>query len=465
VSQRAFDSPSTPVRIGVIGTGYRISAVLRALRQHAPQLRITAVCDPDAATLAAFCRELAPDAMTCASAEMLCARADVDWVFVGSWNCHHPAHTVAAFQAGKHVFCEKPLALSFAEAATMHAAWRNSGCTFAYGLVLRYSPLYRKVHALLAEGSIGKLLSFEFNETLVFNHGGLIHGNWRRHRRFAGTHLLEKCCHDLDLAHWFAGSLPVRVASFGGCSFFRAENAFHAERIGPSPEGKPPFRSLHDPRGISPFNDDKSIVDHQVAILEFANGVRASFHTQCLAAIPERRFYLLGAEGSLRVDACTGRIETRRVGWNEPLIVHEPATGDSHAGGDGLMARELAEILQGRSTPAAGFAEGIRSLTTAFAIDEALDTGTVVDLRARWREVAAQFGEPVAAAATPAARAPAPHATSSHRDRGNEPGLGDARPSEIRPLPARRDSTNISKLSRNNAGESRESSVESKTKR
>lgn len=130
------------------------------------------------------------------------------------------------------------------------------------------------------------------NETLVFNHGGLIHGKWRRHRSLAGTHLLEECCHDLDLAPWFAASLPMRVASLGGCTFFRSENAFHATRGGDSPEGKPPFRSLHsNSRGISPFNDDKGIVDHQFALLEFANGVRASFHTQCLSAIPERRFY------------------------------------------------------------------------------------------------------------------------------------------------------------------------------
>ncbi|MES2696335.1 MAG: Gfo/Idh/MocA family oxidoreductase [Verrucomicrobiota bacterium] len=395
---------STPtrasVRIGVIGTGYRISTVLRALRENAPNIAITAVCDPDADARAAFHRALAPEAVDCAEPESLCQRADVDWVFVGSWNCHHAAHAIAAFQAGKHVFCEKPLALSHAEAVAMHAAWRASGCSFAYGLVLRYSPLYRKVHDLLRTGAIGQLLSFEFNETLVFNHGGLIHGNWRRHRALAGTHALEKCCHDIDLAHWFAGSLPVRLASFGGCSFFRAENAFHAERIGPSPEGKPPFRSLHsNPRGISPFNDDKSIVDHQVAILEFANGVRASFHTQCLAAIPERRFYLLGSEGTLRVDAYTGRIETRHIGWDEPLVVHEPVASDLHAGGDRMMAGELADALNGLRAPATGFTEGILSLTTVLALDAALDQGTVVDLRPRWLEVARQFGDPQAAAA------------------------------------------------------------------
>jgi predicted dehydrogenase len=399
VSTSKPTSIATPIRVGVIGAGYRISNVLRLVREQAPQLVITALCDPEAEAVAAFRQTFGAQAEVCATAEQLCARPDVDWVFVGSWNCEHAAHVVAAFESGKHVFCEKPLALSYDDAVAMHAAWRKSGRTFAYGLVLRYSPLYRKVHELITDGAIGRLLSFEFNETLVFNHGGLIHGNWRRHRHLAGTHLLEKCCHDLDLAQWFVGALPVRVASFGGCTFFRAENASHAERVGASPEGRPPFRSHSDARGISPFNDDKSIVDHQVAILEFANGVRASFHTQCLAAIPERRFYLLGSEGTLRVDAYTGRIETRRIGWNEPLVVQEPAASDLHAGGDRLMAQELAETLAGNAPPAIGFTEGILSLTTALAIDEALDTGAVIDLRPRWQEVAATFGDPLAATA------------------------------------------------------------------
>lgn len=394
-----MNHPSTnvpSVRIGVIGCGVRISGVVKRLMQESPEITLTAVHDPDAAAVARFRNELAPDVAVCASVEELCSRDDVDWVFIGSFNCQHAAHAIAAFQGGKHVFCEKPLALNFEEAAAMQQAQGKSGGHFALGLVLRYSPLYRKVRALLDEGKIGSLLSFEFNETLVFNHGGYIHGNWRRNRALAGTHLLEKCCHDIDLALWIVGDLPVRTASFGGCSFFRPENAFHADRIGPNPKGLPAYKAWPDPHGISPFNDDKSIVDHQVAILEFANGVRATFHTNCHAAIPERRFYLLGTEGSLRVDAYTGVIELRRVGWDEPRIIHQPVEGDSHAGGDELMTSELVQVLAGNQPPAAGFVEGLRSLTTAHAIDTAMESGTVVDLRASWLKVAEIFGDQVA---------------------------------------------------------------------
>ena len=64
------------------------------------------------------------------------------------------------------------------------------------------------------------MISMEFNETLGFNHGGFIMGDWRRLTENSGTHLLEKCCHDIDLVNWMLESIPVKVASFGGVNFF-----------------------------------------------------------------------------------------------------------------------------------------------------------------------------------------------------------------------------------------------------
>jgi predicted dehydrogenase len=385
--------PLVPIdaRIGVLGAGGRMCSVLEMLLRIAPGVRITAVYDPDPVSIARCRFTVASHAAVCASEAEVCGRADVDWVFIGSWNSLHAAHAVAAFAAGKHVFCEKPLALDLEEAARMHTAWRASGRIFALGLVLRYSPLYRAARAAIDAGKIGRLLSFEFNETLVFNHGGYIHGNWRRHTRNAGSHLLEKCCHDLDLAFWLAGDLPARVASFGGRTFFTSENRVHQERIGPNSEGRTAFESWADParESVNPFTDDKDIVDHQVAILEFGGGVRATFHTHCMAALPERRFYLLGSEGTLRLDAYTGKLELRRVGWDEPVDVSNPIDGDGHAGADEPMARELAECMAGLRTPAAGFTEGVRSLVVAQAVDQAMHEGRVVDLAPLWARVGA----------------------------------------------------------------------------
>jgi predicted dehydrogenase len=167
---------------------------------------------------------------------------------------------------------------------TIHEHFEGSlfgkfGRTFFFGLVLRSAPLYQKVHDLITSGAIGDLISFEFNETLAFNHGGYIFGNWRRHRAVAGTHLLEKCCHDLDLANWIVGSLPTRVASFGGKNFFIPKYQHQVDQIGPDANGQPAYSGWTDRHRTNPFSGTADIFDNQVAILEYANQVRATFHT------------------------------------------------------------------------------------------------------------------------------------------------------------------------------------------
>ncbi len=380
-------------RIGVVGCGARLRRVLSLLMERDPSVRITAVFDPLASSLEALKTELAPNVVVCGSSKEVCERADVDWVFIGSWNCFHAEQVCEAFAAGKDVFCEKPLALSVEQSRQMLAAQKASGRIFALGLVLRYSPLYREAKKLLAAGSIGKLISFEFNETLAFNHGGYIHGNWRRKCEYAGTHLLEKCCHDLDLALWLTDAVPTRTASFGNCNFFLPENAHHVKRLGPSPKnGRPAYQEWADPERVDPFGTDKDIVDNQVAILEFESDLRCTFHTNCNAGIPERRFYMLGTEGSMIFDAMTGRIELRRIGWNEPTQVYTVTHGSSHAGGDEMMAGELIGVLRGERAPAAGFVEGVRSMALANAIDASMNEGRMVDLRPIWRELEGEFG-------------------------------------------------------------------------
>lgn len=113
--------------------------------------------------------------------------------------------------------------------------------------MLRYAPIYRKAKELLDSGKLGRLIAIDGNENISPEHGGYIMCNWRRLTKFAGPHILEKCCHDLDLINWFVGSLPSRVASFGGRNFFIPENEKLMEKY-----GKKTFCSWWDPHALRP---------------------------------------------------------------------------------------------------------------------------------------------------------------------------------------------------------------------
>lgn len=383
-------SATPSVRIGLIGCGGRIRGVAKHLLDSplGSRVAITAMYDPYDWAVRETQSYLGTAAQVYDSLESLLRDSGVDWVMIGSFNSLHVDQAVAALAAGKHVFCEKPLATSLADCVLLCAALAAAPDRhFFFGLVLRYVPLYRKVKELFATGVLGRVISFEFNETVAFNHGGYIHGNWRRDRALAGTHVLEKCCHDYDIVNWLLGSLPVRAASFGGTDIFRPENRPLAERLGTDAKGNLAYQSWPDPLRVDPFSPGNTVVDNQVAILEYASGARATFHTNCNAAILERRMYFCGTEGTLRVDAITGVIEVQRIGFDtKPEVIHVNESSEGHLGGDSRMAAHLARTMLEGAAPEATLEDGVRSAISCFGVDAAHDTGRVVDLRPMWQQ-------------------------------------------------------------------------------
>ncbi|HEY9247960.1 MAG TPA: Gfo/Idh/MocA family oxidoreductase [Rariglobus sp.] len=379
---------SAPLYLAAAGCGGRLRQVVQHLLKVLDRPVVIRVYDPNPASITAARNDWKAEIVPCASWEEALSHREVEWALVGSWNVSHREHVETAFAAGKNVFAEKPLATNLEDCLAMHAAWQRSGKLFFFGLVLRYAPLYRRIFASSRPDSIGKIVSFEFNETLRFNHGGFIHGNWRRYRANAGTHILEKCCHDIDIAQWLIGSLPVKVASFGGLNFFTPENRHVAEAIGRDKQGRLAYQTWADPARHDPFDGKQEIVDNQVVILEYANGVRATFHTNCNAGLHERRFYLVGAAGAVRADASTGLIEREVLSFTpkieKELVDITDGHDGGHAGGDGVMARHLATSILHGEQPVAGMKEALEAAVTCFGIDQALDEGRVVDLLPLW---------------------------------------------------------------------------------
>ncbi len=371
------------IGIGLIGCGGMGRHVAQKVVGQSSRLRIRGLYDPDRRSVEASHKTFGNDIPAYANCRELCAADDIDWVMIASWNCFHKEQVIAAFEAGKHVFCQKPLAINARDCVAMRKAWKKSGCMFNIGFSLRYSPRYRAVRRLIEDGAVGEVLSMEFNEVLEFNHGGYIMGDWRRLTKYAGTHLLEKCCHDIDLANWMVGSRAARVASFGGLNFFLPKNVRHIRRLGSDKNGKQAYRTWGGLIGKNPFTADKDVIDNQVALIEYENGVRATFHTNCNSAIPERRMYIVGTEGAIR-GFPEGAIEVARIGFGEKIKTVKVSAEGSHGGGDDVLARELSRCMLNGVAPSVGLDEGLASAFTCFGIDEAMNKGVVVDMDKYW---------------------------------------------------------------------------------
>src|SRR4051794_32755368 len=240
------------VVIGAIGCGSRIRHLGALLREVAEEhAHFAYVSDPSQASVSQAMQMLGGPVAVSDYRQMLDDPA-VSWVMIGSPNHLHAEHAIAALRAGKHVFCEKPLATTIEDCLAIRDALQQTDRQFVVGFTLRYSPLYREVHRLASSGVLGKIVSLEFNETLSFNHGAYIMGDWRRLTSLSGGHLLEKCCHDIDIVNWILNSRVIRAASFGGLSFFTPQNGGQIARIGKDKQRREddhPFESPGLPLG------------------------------------------------------------------------------------------------------------------------------------------------------------------------------------------------------------------------
>jgi len=370
-------------RIGVIGCGLRATDVFKHIPELGGRIKIEALYDTSMKAMETFRNIYDRRAKCCNNWESVINDETIDWIFVMSPNNFHKEQILAAIGAGKNIFSEKPLAVTSQECIEVKEAYQNSTVEFVMGFTLRYSPHYRKIRQLIDEGRVGDIISMEFNETLDFNHGGYIHADWRRSTRDSGGHLLEKCCHDIDVASLMVRSRVARVASFGGNNFFVPKNEPYIEKLGKNDEGRNAYCTAwgdDNETPINPFVADGDIVDNQVAIIEYENGTRATFHTNCNAGIPERRMYILGTEGAIRADVIQGIIETKRIGFNE--VMHDESAGVSggHGGGDYVLGPELFDCIVNGAPSKSTFKDGYTSAMIAFAIEEARQSQTVVEM-------------------------------------------------------------------------------------
>jgi predicted dehydrogenase len=152
---RYYTRTMADIRIGIIGVGM-IGKQHIAAYHKIPGARVAALCDIDAPELARVAAEAGiPD--TYADFRKLLARSDIDAVDVCVHNNYHAPITIAALQAGKHVYCEKPIAGSWRDAAAMLETARKTGRRLSVQLSTLYEPETKAAQALIHEGRLGKV--------------------------------------------------------------------------------------------------------------------------------------------------------------------------------------------------------------------------------------------------------------------------------------------------------------------
>ena len=194
------------VRTAVIGCGVISELHLRCF-VHNEQAEVVAVCDliPERAEKAA--RERAPGARWTTKAEEIFADPAIDAVSICTDHASHAALACAALDAGKHVLCEKCLAVNASDLRKMLAAAKAHPELVAAGVFQhRFEPLPRILRTLIAEGAFGRLLTATGSLHTYRSDDYFKKDAWRGTKKGeGGSILINQSIHYFDLLLWIAG--------------------------------------------------------------------------------------------------------------------------------------------------------------------------------------------------------------------------------------------------------------------
>lgn len=195
------------VTIGLVGAG-RIARVHAAAYQRIARGRITTVTDPIAAASASLARDYGYDVAE--SFEAMLADPTIDGVLLATPNALHAEQTIAALEAGKHVFCQKPISLTMEDADRVVAAAKKSDRIVQFGFMLRFTPPLPQLQARVSSGEIGDVIGAQAQ---IF--GWEPSNDWFYDPKHGGGVILDTMVHFADLVLWLFGPAD-RVYTEGG---------------------------------------------------------------------------------------------------------------------------------------------------------------------------------------------------------------------------------------------------------
>lgn len=214
------------IKVGIIGLGFMGSTHFRIYKDH-PLAEIKAVADIDEAKIRGDWSKIVgnigeadnnvPVDMsgldTYTDGMELINNPDIDLVDICLPTHLHSRYVIPALEAGKHVFCEKPIARNMKAAQEILAASQQADTFLMIGMCIRFWPEYQHAYQLVKSGKLGAIKSATFKRVSP-SLAGNSWEDWFMKNEWSGSALLDLHLHDTDAIHYFFGR-PTSVTSFG----------------------------------------------------------------------------------------------------------------------------------------------------------------------------------------------------------------------------------------------------------
>lgn len=279
------------VKIGVIGLGQWGKDIVTTLSKI-PSAQVTAICDTYDAYIKRSARSVA-GAAEFSDYRKLLESPEVEAVVVATPSHLHKEIVIAAIQAGKHVYCEAPLAVTVDDAKAIALAGQGAKTVFQAGLQGRCNRLYTHVDTFVRAGSMGNVAQVYAQNNKKQNWVRVAptperekEMNWRLYNATSPGLAGELGVHWIDMANWYLGGPPTAVTGFGS---------------------------------ITNWKDDRNVADTVQCVLEFSKGVRMVYTSTLVSSFSGDYALFQGSDGSLALREKAGwmvrEADAPLLGW------------------------------------------------------------------------------------------------------------------------------------------------------
>ena len=350
--RKLSDSASGPVRLGLLGFGRIAERVHLHALARSPRIELVAVAESDDERRMKL-EQRKPQFRTFSHSDEVLALPEIEAVLVCLPNELHAPAAKASFEAGKHVYLEKPIATNLKAGRDVVAAWKASERVGMIGFNYRYNPLYTGLREAITQSRIGEPILIRS----AFSSPARELPSWKRARALGGGVLLDFASHHVDLVRFLTG-VEIRTVTAN-------------------------VRSL---------STDEDTANLQ---LELENGitVQSFFST---SAVEQDRFEVMGSKGTLRFD----RLRSKRLAFEPaqrptgrvarsirefasltklPSRLLSAIHSDQEPSFDACLAN-FASAIRGGSVPAPDLTDGLRSLEVIAAAEESARSGIVASI-------------------------------------------------------------------------------------
>jgi 1,5-anhydro-D-fructose reductase (1,5-anhydro-D-mannitol-forming) len=268
--------------------------------------------------------------------EAMLSDRSIDAVYISSTNEKHLPQALAAIAAGKHVLCEKPLAMEVADAAKMVAAAKTKGVVFGTNHHLRNAGSHIAIRDLIMSGKVGRVLSMRVHHAV---HLPPHLQGWRINDAAAGGGVIpDITVHDADTVRFHLGEDPIEVTAISAISGMGA-----------------------------------GVEDSVMSVWAMPSGAQVFAHESFTHAFAGSGLEIHGTEGSI----FARNVMTQRPVGEIELVTKAGRQAINYSTHSlyGESVRRFVDAIEGRGTPAATGEDGIKSLAIALAVREAAQKG------------------------------------------------------------------------------------------